>query len=507
MEPTAQYHELINGFANKRILVVGDLILDAYLRGSSTRLCPEAPVPVVDIHKKVFSPGGAGNTVCNLRALGASVVFCTVVGDDREGDEAMRLLEDIGVCTEGIVRHPGRKTLTKSRVMAGSQLIARIDEGSADITDYETSGQLMAYVENSYHSFDAVVLSDYDKGVITPAVRDRLCQLQKSHQVFMAVDSKRLPFFSSLHPSYAKPNYTEAIKLLDLPPLAIGRAAQIGKHADQLLAKVNARLLSVTLDVEGSLVIANGHPLTHYSAPPVRNGEVAGAGDSYFSGFLLSYLCSGNPDISATIATVTASIAIEKEGTASCSQQELRSHFQVHSKYIATLPELAEICSAYRSSGKRIVFTNGCFDILHSGHVMYLRRAKELGDVLIVGLNTDDSIKRIKGSSRPINSLADRLQVLAGLTSVDHIVPFGDEHDDTPVALIGIVRPHVFAKGGDYSKKDLPEAPTVEACGGQIVFLDHVPDHSTTRIINRIARISNAPLNEPIFYDGDLERR
>jgi D-beta-D-heptose 7-phosphate kinase/D-beta-D-heptose 1-phosphate adenosyltransferase len=194
-----------------------------------------------------------------------------------------------------------------------------------------------------------------------------------------------------------------------------------------------------------------------------------------------------------------ASIAIAKEGTATCSQAELRSHYQLQSKYIATLPELGEICSAYRNSRKRIVLTNGCFDILHSGHVTYLRKAKELGDVLIVGLNTDESIRRIKGKSRPVNSLADRLQVLAGLSSVDHIAPFGDESDDTPMGLINIVRPDIFAKGGDYLNKELPEASTVEACGGKIVFIDHVPDHSTTRIINRISRISDVPLKEATF--------
>lgn len=499
MEQIINYQEVINDFTKKRVLVLGDLMLDAYLKGTSTRLCPEAPVPVVDIYEKTFSAGGAGNAACNLRALGATVAFCSVIGDDLEGDEAVKKLNAIGVVTEGIVRQPGRKTLTKSRIVAGSQVIARIDEGSTDTIDTTALAQLTAYIENCYQDFDAVVLSDYNKGVISPVVRDRLRVLQRNHPVFLAIDSKRLPFFSSLNPSYAKPNYPEAIHLLGLPPLALGRTAQIAERAAQLLATVNAPMLSVTLDVEGSLVVADNQVVVSHTAPLVRNAHVAGAGDSYFSAFLLSYLCSGNPAVSAEIATTMASIAIAKEGTATCSQAELRSHYQLQSKYIATLPELGEICSAYRNSRKRIVFTNGCFDILHSGHVTYLRKAKELGDVLIVGLNTDESIRRIKGKSRPVNSLADRLQVLAGLSSVDHIVPFGDESDDTPMGLIDIVRPDIFAKGGDYLDKELPEASTVEACGGKIVFIDHVPDHSTTRIINRISRISDVPLKEATF--------
>jgi D-beta-D-heptose 7-phosphate kinase/D-beta-D-heptose 1-phosphate adenosyltransferase len=225
-------------------------------------------------------------------------------------------------------------------------------------------------------------------------------------------------------------------------------------------------------------------------APHVTTPHVAGAGDSYLSGFILAYLNSRKSNISAQVATATASIAIRKEGTSTCSQAELKSYFNIHSKFISDFGDLGEISNAYRNSGKRIVFTNGCFDILHSGHVTYLHRAKDLGDVLIVGLNTDESIKRIKGENRPINSLIDRLQVLAGLSSVDHIVPFGSRNDDTPVPLIRIVRPHVFAKGGDYTKEKLPEAETVEAYGGEIVFLDHIPDHSTTRIINRITQVS-----------------
>jgi D-beta-D-heptose 7-phosphate kinase / D-beta-D-heptose 1-phosphate adenosyltransferase len=163
------------------------------------------------------------------------------------------------------------------------------------------------------------------------------------------------------------------------------------------------------------------------------------------------------------------------------------------------MDNLKDLCDGYHHSGKKIVFTNGCFDILHSGHVAYLHKARTLGDVLIVGLNTDESIKRIKGENRPINGLADRLNVLAGLSSVDHIIPFGSEADDTPIPVIGVARPHVFAKGGDYTKEKLPEAETVEACGGEIVFIDHVPDHSTTRIINKISTLTTSEA-QPAFF-------
>ena len=269
------------------------------------------------------------------------------------------------------------------------------------------------------------------------------------------------------------------------------RAQHITEYAGALYDKLNATLLAVTLDSDGSIVVENGEPAAVFPAPSVANAHVCGAGDTYLSAFVLSYLHKPDIEISGTIATAAASIAIRKECTSSCSQAELKSYFNIHTKYISDPDHLNEICDAYHKTGKRIVFTNGCFDILHSGHVTYLHLAKQLGDVLIVGLNNDESIKRIKGKNRPINGLADRLKVLAGLSSVDHITAFGDEADDTPVPLIRVVRPHIFAKGGDYTKEKLPEAEIVLAFGGEIVFLDHVRDHSTTRIINRIHQISS----------------
>lgn len=504
MESTSKYLRLINQFGAKQILVIGDLILDVYLKGMSTRLCPEAPVPVVDVIERTALLGGASNTVCNLKALGTSVAFATVIGCDTDGDEAIRLLKDLGVPDDTIVRNGDRKTITKSRVVAGSQVITRIDQGSEEPVDKETSCLLIKSIEDAYKSCDAVIISDYAKGVITPAVIDALIILRKHRPVFIAVDSKRLEFFSPLRPDLAKPNYDEVIKLLGLRSQPRERPAQLTSYAPVLTGKVNAPLITVTLDGEGSMIIENGKVVGVYAAPHVTKPHVSGAGDTYLSAFVLAYISSGDSGVSAQMATAAAAIAVRKEDTATCSNAELKSYFNIHSKYIPDLEDLKDICDSYRRAGKRIVFTNGCFDILHSGHVTYLHCAKELGDVLIVGLNTDESIRRLKGKSRPINHLADRLQVLAGLSSVDHIVAFGDASDDTPVPVIRVVQPHVFAKGGDYTKEKLPEAATVEAYGGEIVFLAHIPDHSTTRIINRISQVSKA-VTEEIFDHDKLE--
>lgn len=477
---------IINTFYTKKILVLGDFMLDVYLKGISTRLCPEAPVPVVDIMEKTALLGGSANTACNLKALGGCVDYCTVMGTDHDGDEAMRLLNEMGIHSDNVIKCPDRKTITKSRIVAGTQVITRFDQGCEGAINREIAEAVIRILEKSYRACDAVIISDYNKGVITEAVVDKLVTLQKQHPKFIAVDSKRLPFFSRLQPSLAKPNYDESIRLLDLQHQFTDRTEQIKAHALQLFQKVNARVIAVTLDKEGSIIIENGEVIYGSSTPSMSNPHVAGAGDTYLSGFVLTYLSNENLAMSADLATSAAAIAIQKECTSTCSQTELKNYYNMQSKCIISHDDLKDLCDGYRAQGKRIVFTNGCFDILHSGHVTYLHCAKELGDVLIVGMNTDESIKRIKGDGRPINPMADRLQVLAGLTSVDHIIPFGHEFDDTPISLIRVVRPHVFAKGGDYTRDRLPEGATVEACGGEIVFLEHIPDHSTTQIINRI---------------------
>jgi D-beta-D-heptose 7-phosphate kinase/D-beta-D-heptose 1-phosphate adenosyltransferase len=480
------YTAIIDQFRNKHILVIGDFILDIYLKGTSTRLSPEAPVPVVDIAERSSFPGGAANTVCNLKALGAQVTYCSVIGDDREGDEAIQLLESMNVRTDSIIRDAGRSTISKTRIVSGAHVITRLDKGTEEEPDEKTTAQLAEIIASKYDRYDAVIISDYDKGVVSPGLLNTIRKLQRKHHRFLVVDSKRLPFFQGLRPSLVKPNYDEAIKLAGLTYQCTGRAEQAKQLIPLLFEKTKAGMLALTLDTEGSLVAQNEQEIHRCFAPAVAFPHVSGAGDTYLSTFTLSHISSGDSGISGEIATAAAAIAVKKESTSSCSNTELKAWFDLNNKYISSTEELKELCNRYHAEGKRVIFTNGCFDILHSGHVTYLHRVKKLGDVLIAGINTDESIKRLKGKNRPINPLSDRLQVLAGLSSVDHVVSFGDRTDDTPIPLIKIVRPHIFAKGGDYTKEKLPEASVVEALGGEIVFLPHIPDHSTTAIINRI---------------------
>jgi D-beta-D-heptose 7-phosphate kinase/D-beta-D-heptose 1-phosphate adenosyltransferase len=481
-----QRADILGSFANQRVLVIGDLILDIYLNGTTTRISPEAPVPVVDIDYQKMYLGGAANAACNFRSLGADVTFCTATGNDSSATEALAILKEMEIETKNIFQIPSRQTLVKTRIVSGGQVIARFDKGTQHALPPEASEILAQSITRDYEWYDAIVISDYDKGIVTYPVMEAIADLQRKHKKFLAIDSKRLPFFKSLAATFVKPNYDEAIKLLQLKTCTKGRLDQLIKEGHRLYEKTGADLIGVTMDQDGSLFFEQGEASYWAHAPAVAAPHVAGAGDTFLAGFVLAYASCRQVQASAEIATAAATIAIRKESTSTCSANELKTYFQLESKSVASLYDMHKICESYRQAGKRVVFTNGCFDILHSGHVTYLHRAKELGDVLIVGINTDESIRRLKGPRRPINSLPDRVEVLSALSVIDHIIPFGSAEDDTPISLIETIRPDIFVKGGDYTREKLPEAEAVDEAGGKIIFIPLVPDHSTTSIIEKI---------------------
>ncbi len=477
----------VSEFANKRILLIGEVMLDVYLKGDSRRLCPEAPVPVVDVTSRTATAGGAANCALNLRSLGANVIFCSVAGEDAEGEEVMKLLRQSGITTQGILRESKRRTLVKTRVMSSNQLMTRLDHGHVGAVTDETTQRLIEIIREAYVSCDAVIISDYNKGMITLPLVNAIISLNEAHNKCVAIDSKRLSFFRSLKPCIVKPNFDEATALLNFSPEDIhdrvSWAASFGGRINHLL---QSKITIVSLDGDGSLIFMNGDLKHRCFARPTESPFVSGAGDTFLCAFTLSYCATNDPVMSAEIATDAAAVVVRKKGTSTCSLDELSSQMEGASKHVRSLTQLQEISEHFRHNGKRIVFTNGCFDIIHSGHVTFLHCAKNLGDVLIVGINKDESIRRIKGPDRPVNTLDDRIKVLSALSSVDYVIPFGDPRDDTPMAVIEAVRPHIFVKGGDYSRKQLPEAPTVFRCGGEIAILPLIPNHSTTNIINRI---------------------
>jgi D-beta-D-heptose 7-phosphate kinase/D-beta-D-heptose 1-phosphate adenosyltransferase len=392
------------------------------------------------------------------------------------------------VGVDHVIVQRGRSTRAKHRVVAASQLLLSFDSGDTEPIDASAERALLQRLRSLFARADAVIVSDYDYGTLTAAVIEQLAAQRRRTRRILTVDSRhRLAHFRWLTPSAVKPNYEELRELLQDETLdeRESRAQTIALRAQRLLELTRAEVVAATLDSEGAVLLERNAAPQRIFARPVLARSAAGAGDTFIAALSLALAAGGNARVAAEIATAAAAIAIGREGTSTCSAEELRDCFGPHGKYDHDLQRLAQRVQSYREQGRRVVFTNGCFDILHRGHVTLLNQARALGDVLIVAVNSDASIGRLKGPGRPINSLEDRIQVLAALACVDHLIAFDD---DTCVRLVQALRPHIFVKGGDYTRETLPEAPAVEAAGGVVHVLPHLSDRSTTGLIQRIQR-------------------
>ncbi|HWE39405.1 MAG TPA: D-glycero-beta-D-manno-heptose 1-phosphate adenylyltransferase [Isosphaeraceae bacterium] len=475
----------IDAFAGLEVTVIGEAMLDTYLEGTSGRLCREAPVPIVALSGRRDAPGGAANTAANARALGAKVRLISVVGDDPEGAVLRRLLADRGVIVDELLADPGRTTLAKNRVVAGSQLLVRFDQGSTGPIGPEAEEHILRRLAEAVPRSDAVIISDYGYGILTPRVVAALASLQAEAPRVMVADSKDLAAYRAVGLSAVKPNFGEAAPLLGLDPdeVAGPRAERVALHGARLLEATGARIAAVTLDTEGALVFERGRPPYRTFARPAPHARAAGAGDTFLAAMALGLAAGADAPAAAELASAAAAVVVGRDGTAACNADDLRDRLDLDRAPRDDRARLADFLDDCRRLGRRIVFTNGCFDILHRGHVTYLNRARALGDVLVVGVNSDAGIRRLKGPGRPINTLEDRVQVLEALSCVDFVVPFDD---DVPFELIRAVRPDVFVKGGDYTRERLPEAGLVERLGGVVEILPLVADRSTTNLIERI---------------------
>jgi D-beta-D-heptose 7-phosphate kinase/D-beta-D-heptose 1-phosphate adenosyltransferase len=494
-----------------KVLVIGDAMLDGYLSGTSGRLCPEAPVPVVAVSHSHEAPGGAANVATNAAGLGAGVTLVSVVGDDPEALRLMAALRRLGVDTGGVVADPLRRTLSKRRVMSEGHMLVRFDEGTTSPVGSPGEEAVAGTLVEAFASADAVVVSDYGYGVLTPRVIATLARLQAAGPRLLAVDAKHLVRYARAGVTVVKPNYAQAVSVLaQAPPKAAtdpqapldrgappaDRASRVPwmlQQGERLLEGCAADIVAVTLDADGALVFERGRPPHRTHARPHAQMRAAGAGDTYLTAFALGLAAGADTPSAAELASAAAAVVMAKEGTATCSAAEVSEMLAPAGKLLAG-DQVAQQMGFHRARGHRIVFTNGCFDILHRGHTTYLNRAKGLGDVLVVGVNTDAGVRRLKGDERPINRLEDRIEVLAALSCVDHVVAFGE---DDPSRLIRSVRPDVFVKGGDYTRDLLPEAPVVEELGGTVVVLPYETDRSTTGVIERIRRGAPVPSAPP----------
>lgn len=471
-------------FKGRHVVVIGDALLDVYLSGPVGQLCREAPVPIVEIENCLQVPGGAGNTALNARTLGADVSLVGVVGDDAEGDALRAALDRFGVETMHLIALGERRTPAKHRLLGGPQMLARFDQGSRADAD-DAAAELSARVTRLYGEADAVILADYGYGLFTPALIQSLTYLQRRQPRIVVADSRTLARFAPINVTAVKPSFHEAAQLLGLTGAerGPGRAETAIARAAALLDATRARIAAVTLDIDGAIILERDRAPYRTYARPAQRSRSTGGGDTFSAAFALALAVGADTPEAAELASAAAAVVVGKDGTVPCHADELRAMIGGGEKRLGDDTTIRDRVRAYRARGARIVFTNGCFDILHRGHVALLNKAKALGDVLIVGVNSDASVRRLKGASRPINTLDDRIKVLTALSYVDHVTAFDG---DSPTDLIRLIRPDLYVKGGDYTRETLPEAPLVEHLGGAVCILPYLSDRSTSGLIERI---------------------
>ncbi|MHB1949894.1 MAG: PfkB family carbohydrate kinase [Acidiferrobacteraceae bacterium] len=487
---------ILRSFSGLRVLLIGDSVLDGFMEGSTRGLCREAPVPVVQLQEARYAPGGAANTAVNLAALGAQVTFLSAWGGDPDGALLGETLEARGVAVDHVRVCRGRRTVAKRRVLAGGHLLVRLDQGDSAAVDADTEKAVARVLAQAYRRSDAVIVSDYAQGLLTPGLISELHHRQDESPRVLVVDSRRLPLYRAIGATAVKPNYDEVCAAASLPCEVQGkRAAQVSESGERILDRTGSRMAAVSLDVEGAVLLERGRPAYRTYGRHVTPARAAGAGDAFVAAFTLALAAGVPPTTAAEVGSAAAAVAIGQRGTASCRISEIVERFAPDEKRLVGEERIVARAELYRRAGQRIVFTNGCFDLLHRGHVTYLSRAKALGDVLFVGVNSDASVARLKGSGRPINPLEDRMEVLSALSCVDHIIPFDG---DTASGLIRWIRPDVFAKGADYAGRHLPEAPLVEAMGGMLVLLPYVDDVSTSGTLRRIRSPRKNPADQRV---------
>jgi len=467
----------IPDFSRTRVLVLGDVMLDRYWHGDTGRISPEAPVPVVRIQREEQRPGGAGNVALNIAALGGRPTLLGLVGQD----EAARSLEDrlaaAGV-DHRLLAAAERPTITKLRVISRHQQLIRLDfEEPPAALD---AAPLLEAFEELLAEADLVVLSDYGKGALVQA--EAFIQRGMVAGKPVLVDPKNRDFSRYRGASLVTPNLAEFEAVVG--PCADDR--QLAERGLALAGRHQIGALLVTRGEQGMSLLTPGQPPCHMPTHAREVYDVTGAGDTVIA-VLAAGLAAGLPLESATrLANLAAGVVVGKLGTASVSRAELEHAAHQHlitRRGVVDEDQLIGILAAARAQGERVVFTNGCFDILHAGHVGYLEQASRLGDRLVVAVNTDASVRKLKGEGRPVNRLEGRMAVLAALSCVDWVVPFGE---DTPERLICRLRPDFLVKGGDNDPERIPGARCVREAGGQVLVMDFVQGYSTTSVIHAI---------------------
>lgn len=476
-------------FGEARVLVVGDFILDRFVHGVIERISPEAPIPVLHGRGEKLALGGAGNVVANIVSLGGTAIPVAVVGDDFAGRTIRAMLEAEGIDAGSVHTAPGRVTSAKSRFSALNQQVLRFDEEEIRPLAPAERGVLVERFRLALAGADIVVLSDYGKGVLSEGVAAELIRAGRAAGKPVLVDPKGRDFSRYSGATAVTPNRKELGE-------AVGRAVfsdeEVTGAARELIAAHGFDFLLATRSEKGMSVV-DPYSARHIATQAREVFDVSGAGDTVIASFALALAAHLDRHTAAEVANAAAGVVVAKRGTARLSAAELldalarsTGHMRL-SAGIASADVAAELATAWKREGLKVGFTNGCFDLLHAGHVALLQSARAACDRLILGVNSDDSVRRLKGAGRPLNGEEDRAFVLSALAAVDLVVIF---REDTPLELIRKVRPDVLVKGADYTIDQVVGADVVQADGGQVVLVDLVQGRSTTGMLRRIAERS-----------------
>jgi D-beta-D-heptose 7-phosphate kinase/D-beta-D-heptose 1-phosphate adenosyltransferase len=482
--------EALKLISKQTILCVGDLMLDDFVYGDVTRISPEAPTPVLTVRHNKIEIGGAGNVARNIAALGASCIFVGLIGNDEAGLTLTNALGKFpGAIVPDLVVESGRKTTRKVRFVSEhhSAHLVRADWESTEPASAQSEASIVAYAEAALPQVGAVVMSDYAKGVLTPRVIRAIIDGARRLGKPVVVDPKAHDYSLYRGATVVTPNRKELSAAVHRP---VTTDAEIAEAAAELAKNIQAQAVLVTRSEDGMTLHVEGQQPVHVPAYPVRISDVSGAGDTVAAvmAILLAMKTSFEPAMRA--ANAAAAVVIGKRGTATVSLGELRhsllpaASLAPEDKIVFDWSLLDRSLAQWREQGLRIGFTNGCFDLLHRGHIKLLAEARATCDRLVVGLNSDASTTRLKGNGRPINPAEGRAEVLAALEAVDLVVVFDE---DTPLELIKRVRPAVLVKGADYKREDVVGHEVVEAAGGIVVLVNLVEGQSTTNIVRRMA--------------------
>jgi D-beta-D-heptose 7-phosphate kinase/D-beta-D-heptose 1-phosphate adenosyltransferase len=471
-------------FENKspKILVIGDLMIDQYLWGSSERISPEAPVPIIKITSDSEVLGGAGNVVNNLKKLNSKVDLISVIGNCETSSDIQDLLVEIGIDTKYLIKQKNRIVSKKSRIIASQQQVVRYDRESSEDIDQQSENTLIKKLKENISKYEVILVSDYGKGVLTSKVTKILIQEANANNIKVLVDPKGNDYSKYKGAYLLTPNKKEAS---EATKINIKDNKSLLRAVSQLKSEFDLDVSLITMSEEGIAVYDNELRIKPTITKEVF--DVTGAGDTVLSSLGYALACNSSIDEAVEFSNLAAGVVVSKIGSATATLNEIIQHESNLNKsssinHIKDLIEIKQIADEFRAKNKKIIFTNGCFDILHLGHIKYLESAKSLGDILILGLNSDKSVKSLKGNGRPINSQTDRAYILAALEVVDYVVIFDE---DTPYNLIQMIKPDTLVKGGDYKGKTVVGEDIVK----NLVLLEFIKGKSSTKILEKIKKV------------------